>query len=79
MITKYLLDNGHRSIAGIFKADDIQGQNRHRGYVQALQEAGMLYDPDKVIWFHTEDRRYIPGRNSATTGKGDFTGCRRML
>lgn len=23
MITKYLLDNGHRSIAGIFKADDI--------------------------------------------------------
>ena len=60
MITKYLLDNGHRSIAGIFKADDIQGQNRHRGYVQALQEAGMLYDPDKVIWFHTEDRKVHP-------------------
>ena len=60
MITKYLLDNGHRSIAGIFKADDIQGQNRHRGYVQALQEAGMLYDPDKAIWFHTEDRKVHP-------------------
>lgn len=60
LITKYLLDTGHRSIAGVFKADDIQGQNRHRGYVQALQEAGVLYDPDKVIWFHTEDRRIHP-------------------
>ena len=60
LITKYLLDNGHRNIAGVFKADDIQGQNRHRGYVQALQEAGILYDPDKVIWFYTEDRKVHP-------------------
>ncbi len=60
LITKYLLDTGHRNIAGIFKADDIQGQNRHRGYVQALQESGVLYDPDKVIWFHTEDRKVHP-------------------
>ena len=60
LITKYLLDTGHRDIAGVFKADDIQGQNRHRGYVQALQEAGVLYDPDKVIWFHTEDRKVHP-------------------
>ena len=58
--TKHLLECGHTRIAGIFKADDIQGQNRHRGYVQALQEAGMLYDPDKVIWFHTEDRKVHP-------------------
>ena len=60
LITKYLLDTGHRDIAGVFKADDIQGQNRHRGYVQPLQEAGVLYDPDKVIWFHTEDRKVHP-------------------
>lgn len=60
MITKYLIDSGHKNIAGVFKADDIQGQNRHKGYVMALQEAGMLYDPDKVIWFHTEDRKVHP-------------------
>ena len=60
LATKHLLECGHTRIAGIFKADDIQGQNRHRGYVQALQEAGMLYDPDKVIWFHTEDRKVHP-------------------
>lgn len=60
MITKYLAENGHKQIAGVFKADDIQGQNRHKGYAMALQDAGLLYDPDKVIWFHTEDRKIHP-------------------
>lgn len=60
MITKYLIENGHKDIAGIFKADDIQGQNRHKGYAMALQDAGFIYDPDKVIWFHTEDRKIHP-------------------
>ena len=60
MITKYLIDRGHKDIVGVFKADDMQGQNRHKGYVRALQESGILYDPDKVVWFHTEDRRIHP-------------------
>ena len=60
MITKYLLDNGHRNIVGVFKADDVQGQNRHKGYVKALAQAGIAYDPDKVVWFYTEDRVIHP-------------------
>ena len=32
--TKYLLDTGHRNIAGIFKMDDFQGCERHKGYVR---------------------------------------------
>lgn len=38
----------------------IQGIERHKGYVKALQEHGIAYDPDKVVWFHTEDRRKKP-------------------
>lgn len=60
MITKYLLSLGHQNIVGVFKSDDTQGQNRHKGYVKALQEAGILYDPDKVVWFYTEDRMLHP-------------------
>lgn len=56
MLTKHLIDSGHRYIAGVFKVDDHQGKERHKGYVKALQDAGILYDPDMVIWFHTEDR-----------------------
>ena len=44
----------------MFKADDRQGMERHRGYVRALQEYGVLYDPDRIIWFHTEDRAVKP-------------------
>ncbi len=56
----YLIKLGHKSIAGIFKADDIQGLNRHKGYAKALNDAGIPYDPDRVIWFHTEDRDQKP-------------------
>lgn len=60
LVTKYLLEQGHRRITGFFKADDIQSIQRHKGYVRALQEAGIPYDPDLVVWFHTEDRRSKP-------------------
>ena len=35
----------------------MQGLERHKGYVKALQESGIAYDPDDVVWFHTEDRK----------------------
>ena len=60
LVTRYLISLGHHHIIGIFKADDTQGQNRHKGYVRALQEAGMPYDPDMVVWFYTEDRKIHP-------------------
>jgi len=59
-VVEYLARLGHKKIVGIFKADDIQGINRHKGYVKALNEAGLPYDPDYVIWFHTEDRETKP-------------------
>lgn len=60
LVTKYLLELRHRCIAGVFKADDFQGKERHKGYVRALQEAGIPYDPELVVWFHTEDRKSKP-------------------
>ena len=60
LLTKHLIEQGHRQIAGVFKADDMQGQNRHKGYARALAEAGIAYDPDKVVWFYTEDRALHP-------------------
>lgn len=60
LLTKHLLDTGHVNIVGIFKVDDAQGTARHKGYIKALSEASIPYDPDKVILFHTEDREKKP-------------------
>lgn len=60
LAASHLLQLGHRRLVGIFKADDSQGAQRHKGYVRALQEAHIPYDPDLVIWFHTEDRKVKP-------------------
>lgn len=60
MAAKHLLDFGHRHLVGIFKMDDYQGNQRYKGFVKALKEAGISYNPDNVIWFHTEDRRTKP-------------------
>ena len=60
LITEHLLSMGHRRIAGIFKTDDIQGLLRHKGYIQALQMAGIAYEPDLVVWYHTTDRATKP-------------------
>lgn len=60
LLTRHLLETGRRNIIGIFKADDSQGAQRHKGYVEALQEEKIAYDPENVIWFHTEDRKTKP-------------------
>ena len=60
LLTQHLIRQGHREIYGIFKSDDSQGQKRHNGYARALAEAGIPYDPSRVIWFYTEDRKVHP-------------------
>jgi GntR family transcriptional regulator of arabinose operon len=57
---EYLARLGHKNIVGIFKADDIQGLNRHKGYARALANFGLPYNPDSVVWFHTEDKEIKP-------------------
>ena len=39
--TEYLLQLGHKKIAGIFKTDDNQGVQRRRGYLDALNAYGI--------------------------------------
>ncbi|SFR98897.1 GntR family transcriptional regulator [Anaeromicropila populeti] len=60
LITKYLIDLGHKNLVGIFKTDDNQGFRRHIGFVKALNECGIMYNPEMVIWYHTEDKLLKP-------------------
>lgn len=57
MVTQYLLECGHRKIAGIFKADDGQGHLRYAGYVEALMDADIKVKGERIVWIDTEELR----------------------
>jgi len=57
--TDYLVESGHRKIAGIFKLDDIQGRHRFEGYLKSLKENGIASYGKRVIWYDTEDLNHM--------------------
>lgn len=56
--TKYLIDNNHKNIGGIFKFDYKQGILRFEGFQQALNESQIDIDDNRIIWFDDDDIEY---------------------
>ena len=56
---QYLVDQGHREIAGIFKSDDMQGLHRYHGVLSAIRDAGLPIRDRRFAWYDTEDRRRL--------------------
>lgn len=56
--TQYLLQLGHKNIAGIFKEDDLQGVYRLKGFKKALSDYGI--DPEAA-----DVGTYITSQNSS--------------
>ena len=50
----YLIKNGYKKIAGIFKSDDIQGHRRYAGFTEAMREYNMEFTDDNILWYTTE-------------------------
>lgn len=55
-VTDYLFDCGHKSIAGIFALDDLQGHKRYSGYMQSCLAHGVNDSERNVMWFATSER-----------------------
>ncbi|MGI6285138.1 GntR family transcriptional regulator [Neomoorella humiferrea] len=60
LATKYLLQLGHREIAGIFKADDLQGVKRQAGFMAALAEYGVTLKQGYLGNYETEQLLSYP-------------------
>ena len=56
---RYLMDKGCRTVAGVFKSDDIQGHRRYAGYAAAVLAAGLPLRDELVFWYTTENRAEI--------------------
>ncbi|MGG7143340.1 GntR family transcriptional regulator [Clostridium nigeriense] len=60
LLANYLIKLGHKKIAGIFKEDDIQGVERKKGYLKALNENNIEIDSTIIGDFKTyEEDFYI--------------------
>lgn len=60
LATQHLIQLGHRRIAGLFKADDLQGHKRRDGYLKALQEHRIEPRPELIGAFETEELYSYP-------------------
>lgn len=63
-LVSYLLERGHRQIAGIFKSDDLQGHERYHGCISALRDRGAEIHDRRFWWYDTEDRAEIVERQN---------------
>lgn len=60
LLTRHLIELGHKNIAGIFKEDDLQGVNRRAGYFRALNEYGININESIVGNFSTFEENFYP-------------------
>ncbi|MDN4067049.1 GntR family transcriptional regulator [Paenibacillus vini] len=61
---RYLLDAGHRYIAGFFKTDDLQGVGRLKGFLAAHKEQGISVASNRVVTYTTEQKQELPYREA---------------
>lgn len=56
LATEELISKGHTHIGLISKKDDLQGKYRMKGYIKALGEAKLRFQPEYILSFDTESK-----------------------
>lgn len=59
LATKELITKGHKQIGIISKADDLQGKFRMKGYIKALGERKLRFQPEHVLSYTTETKQEL--------------------
>lgn len=55
LLVSHLYDEGHRSIGGIFKSDDLQGMERYSGFMDTMLSLGLTVPDEHIGWFQSND------------------------
>ncbi|WP_066172700.1 GntR family transcriptional regulator [Bacillus marinisedimentorum] len=63
ILTKHLIELGHKRIIGIFKTDDKQGLERMKGFFNAHKEFNLPVQSDLIVTYETENKDFKPGEN----------------
>lgn len=79
MLVEYLYRKGYRSIAGIFKNDDMQGTLRYAGYVETLRNLGLPLEDEQVFWYNTEARTSFLSEPFVDSVLNRFSDCSAIV
>ncbi|BBI31724.1 GntR family transcriptional regulator [Cohnella abietis] len=60
MAANYMLELGHRQLAGFFKTDDYQGVRRMKGFIRACREHNLASEESTIVRYSTEDKGERP-------------------
>ncbi|MGY4691165.1 substrate-binding domain-containing protein [Salibacterium sp. K-3] len=73
--TGELISKGHSGIGLIAKMDDLQGKYRMRGFIQAIGEAKLEFNPEHVLSYTTESKSelYADVKKFLTENKDTLT------
>ena len=63
MLTKHLLDTGRKKIGGIFRMDESSGRERYQGYIDALLDAGAVFDESGCLLLTRKEEKDIISGN----------------
>jgi GntR family transcriptional regulator of arabinose operon len=79
LLTKKLIDSGHKHIAGIFKFDDLQGVERYKGFLRCMAGSRLKIDDECIKWYSTEDYENSFSRRSLTAFMKKISGCTAII
>ncbi|MCM1118770.1 MAG: GntR family transcriptional regulator [bacterium] len=60
LLTQYLLEQGHKTIGGVFRFDNVQGTERYQGYMKAMQGRGITVPDEQVCWYCAQELEQLP-------------------
>lgn len=55
LLTEYLLKQGHKKIAGIFRMDDLAGHEGFMGLQQTMIRKGLPLCEEQIRWYHSKE------------------------
>lgn len=56
MLVRHLAEQGHTSIGGIFKTDDLQSIERYQGFIETMRSLHLNISDEKIGWFDSRDQ-----------------------
>lgn len=79
IVTRYLIENGHQNITGIFKYDELQANLRYKGFLTEMYRHHLSVDESAMTWYSTENMEQQFSSENLTQLLKKFKTCTAVI